>query len=103
VERLYCAPGNAGIDGIAQCVAIGVEDIDALLKFALEKKIDLTIVGPEVSLVKGIVDAFTKKGLKIFGPTQEAAQLEGSKAFCKDFMHRRNIPTAMYKVFDTDA
>lgn len=100
VERLYCAPGNAGIDTIAQCVPVGVEDIDALLKFALEKKIDLTIVGPEASLVKGVVDAFSKKGLKIFGPSQEAAQLEGSKSFSKDFMHRRNIPTAIYKVFD---
>ncbi len=100
VERLYCAPGNAGIDAIAQCVAIDVTDVEALLKFALEKKIDLTVVGPEVSLVAGVVDAFSKKGLKIFGPSQEAAQLEGSKVFCKDFMHRRNIPTAVYKVFD---
>lgn len=100
VERLYCAPGNAGIDAIAQCVDIQATDIDALLKFAFEKKIDLTVVGPEVALVKGIVDAFTKKGLKIFGPSQEAAQLEGSKAYCKDFMHRRNIPTAAYKIFN---
>ncbi len=100
LKRLYCAPGNAGIAQAAQCVDIGVEDIDGLLKFALEKKIDLTVVGPEASLVKGIVDAFTKKGLKIFGPSQEAAQLEGSKVFCKEFMHRRNIPTAVYKIFD---
>ncbi len=100
VERLYCAPGNAGIDLIAQSVPIGVDDVDGLLQFALAKKIDLTVVGPEVSLVKGVVDVFNKKGLKIFGPTQEAAQLEGSKAFCKDFMHRRNIPTAAYKVFN---
>lgn len=101
LERLYCAPGNAGIDGIAQCVPIGVEDVGGLLKFALEKKIDLTVVGPEASLVKGVVDVFSKKGLKVFGPSAEAAQLEGSKSFSKDFMHRRNIPTAVYKVFDT--
>jgi len=100
VKRLYCAPGNGGIAQIAECAALGVEDVDGLLKFALDKKIDLTVVGPEASLVKGIVDAFSKKGLKIFGPSQEAAQLEGSKVFAKEFMHRRNIPTAMYKVFD---
>lgn len=100
VKRLYCAPGNGGIAQIAECVNLGVEDVEGLLKFALEKKIDLTVVGPEAALVKGIVDAFTKKGLKIFGPTQEAAQLESSKIFCKEFMHRRNIPTAVYKVFD---
>jgi phosphoribosylamine---glycine ligase len=100
VKRLYCAPGNGGIAQIAECVAIGVEDIDGLLKFVLDKKIDLTVVGPEVSLVKGIVDVFNKKGLKIFGPSQEAAQLEGSKAFSKEFMHRRNIPTAIYKIFN---
>ena len=100
VQRLYCAPGNAGIAHIAECVNIGVEDIDGLLKFAFEKKIDLTVVGPEASLVKGIVDTFSTKGLKIFGPSQEAAQLEGSKAFCKEFMHRRNIPTAVYKIFE---
>ncbi len=100
VKRLFCAPGNAGIAQIAECVNIGVEDIDALLNFALEKRIDLTVVGPEVSLVKGVVDLFTRKGLKIFGPNKEASQLEGSKVFCKDFLHRRNIPTAIYKVFD---
>ncbi len=100
VERLYCAPGNAGISQIAQCVPVGVEDVNGLLAFALENNISLTIVGPEASLVLGIVDAFKKKGLKIFGPTQAAAQLEGSKAFCKDFMQRRGIPTAPYKVFD---
>lgn len=98
--RLFCAPGNGGIAEVAECVDINVEDVDALVKFALSKKIDLTVVGPEVSLVKGVVDAFTDKGLKIFGPTAEAAQLEGSKVFCKEFMHRRNIPTAPYKIFD---
>ena len=100
VKKLFCAPGNGGISRIAECANINVEDIDALLKFALEKKIDLTVVGPEASLVKGIVDVFSQKGLKIFGPSREAAQLEGSKAFAKEFMHRRNIPTAVYKIFD---
>ncbi|MBF0489977.1 MAG: phosphoribosylamine--glycine ligase [Candidatus Omnitrophica bacterium] len=100
VKKLYCAPGNGGISQIAQCVNISAEDIDGLLKFAFEKKIDLTVVGPEVSLVKGIVDVFVQKGLKIFGPSKEAAQLEGSKVFSKEFLHRRNIPTAVYKVFD---
>ena len=71
-----------------------------LLQFALRKKIDLTIVGPEITLVAGIVDAFANKGLKIFGPSQAAAELEGSKVFAKEFMHRRNVPTAVHKIFD---
>jgi phosphoribosylamine--glycine ligase len=100
VKRLYCAPGNGGIAGIAECVDIKVDDVGLLLQFALRKQIDLTIVGPEVSLVAGIVDAFAQKGLKIFGPSRAAAELEGSKVFAKEFMHRRNIPTATYKVFD---
>ena len=103
VKRLYCAPGNGGIAQMAECVAIGVEDIDGLLTFALQKKIDLTVVGPEVSLVGGVVDAFAQKGLKIFGPSQAAAQLEGSKVFAKEFMQRRHIPTAGYKVFNAPA
>jgi len=100
VKRLYCAPGNGGISGIAECVDIKVDDIELLLQFALRKQIDLTVVGPEVSLVAGIVDAFTQKGLKIFGPSKAAAQLEGSKVYAKEFMTRRNIPTANYKVYD---
>ena len=100
LKRLYCAPGNGGIAQIAECADISVDDVELLLQFALRKKIDLTIVGPEVALVAGIVDAFTSKGLKIFGPSKAAAELEGSKVFAKEFMHRRNIPTAVYKVFD---
>jgi phosphoribosylamine--glycine ligase len=100
LKRLYCAPGNGGIAQIAQCVDIRVDDVNALLQFALEKKIDLTVVGPEVSLVAGVVDAFVNKGLKIFGPLKAAALLEGSKVFSKEFMRRRNIPTAEYKIFD---
>src|SRR5277367_3424977 len=100
VKRLYCAPGNGGIAQVAECVDIKVDDVNLLLQFALRKQIDLTIVGPEVPLVAGVVDAFVSKGLKIFGPSRTAAQLEGSKVFAKEFMHRRNIPTAVYKVFD---
>lgn len=100
VEKIYCAPGNGGISEIAECVNIEVMDIPALVKFAKEKKIDLTVVGPESPLVAGIVNEFEKAKLKIFGPSREAAQLEGSKVFAKEFMHRRNIPTAVFKVFD---
>lgn len=100
VKKIYCAPGNAGIASLAECVDIAADDITALLKFAQDNHIDLTVVGPEAPLVLGIVDVFEQHGLKIFGPNQAAAQLEGSKAFSKDFLHRRNIPTAIYKVFD---
>ncbi len=99
VEKIYCAPGNAGISSIAECVNIGDSDIENLLKFAKENKIDLTIVGPEIPLVAGIVDVFEKEGLKIFGPNKECAQLEGSKSFSKDFMIRHNLPTAKYKEY----
>ncbi len=102
-KKLYCAPGNGGIAQLAECANIAVDDVEGLLKFALDKKIDLTVVGPELSLVKGIVDVFAQKGLKIFGPSQAAAQLEGSKVYCKEFMHRRNIPTATYKIIDNAA
>lgn len=102
VEKIYCAPGNAGIGNMAELVNIKAEDIELLLAFALEKNIDLTVVGPEVPLVDGIVDRFEEEGLKIFGPNKACAQLEGSKAFAKDFMIRHNIPTAKYKEY-TDA
>ncbi len=98
--KIYCAPGNAGIASLAECVPIASDDIKGLLKFAKDKKIDLTVVGPEAPLVNGIVDEFEEHGLKIFGPNQAAAQLEASKAFAKEFLHRRNIPTAVYKIFD---
>ena len=100
VDELYCAPGNGGTASIAQNVDIGAEDIDRLLNFALEEKIDLTIVGPEVPLVEGIVDKFQEKGLKIFGPTKDLALLEGSKVFTKETLQKFNIPTADFKVFD---
>lgn len=99
VEKIYCAPGNAGISQVAECIAIGDSDIDKLIDFVKENNIDLTVVGPEVPLVKGIVDRFEEEGLKIFGPNKECAQLEGSKSFSKDFMVKHNIPTAKYKEY----
>ncbi|MCW8093259.1 phosphoribosylamine--glycine ligase [Alteromonas sp. ASW11-130] len=101
VEHIYVAPGNAGTASEAklQNVEIGVTDIPALVNFAKDKSIKLTIVGPEAPLVEGIVDAFNQAGLTIFGPSQAAAQLEGSKAFTKDFLARHTIPTAEYATF----
>ncbi|MDR0880787.1 MAG: phosphoribosylamine--glycine ligase [Clostridioides sp.] len=99
VEKIYCAPGNAGIGEVAQCVDIKDDDIDGLLKFALDNEIDLTVVGPEVPLVLGVVDKFQENGLRVFGPDKKCAQLEGSKAFCKDFMVRHAIPTAKYREY----
>jgi len=100
VDTLYCAPGNPGIASVAECVHIAADEIDALLDFALNEKIDLTVVGPEVPLTLGIVDLFRTKGLLIFGPTQAAARLEGSKAFSKDLMAKYGIPTASYCTFN---
>src|SRR3989338_8155393 len=88
IEQLFCAPGNGGIAEICTCVDILADDIPALLKFAQENKIDLTVVGPEAPLVKGMVDEFEKNGLKIFGPSRFASQLEGSKEFAKEFLAR---------------
>lgn len=100
-DKVFVAPGNAGTELEPNLinVAIAATDIDALVHFAQKENIGLTIVGPEAPLVKGIVDAFRKVGLKIFGPTQTAAQLEGSKAFTKDFLARNNIPSAQYQNF----
>ncbi|MEJ2142075.1 MAG: phosphoribosylamine--glycine ligase [Gammaproteobacteria bacterium] len=105
VEKVYVAPGNAGTahEPKLENVAIGAEEIDKLLEFARNENIDLTIVGPEAPLVIGVVDAFEKAGLRCFGPSKNAAQLEGSKAFTKDFLARHNIPSAAYQNFtDTD-
>jgi len=99
IRRIYCAPGNAGIAQIADIVDIKAEDIEGLVSYAKEKKIDLTIVGPEVPLVAGIVDRFTEEGLKIFGPNKKCSRLEGSKAFAKSFMMKHGIPTARYQEF----
>lgn len=97
--RIYCAPGNAGIAKIAECVPISADDIQSLYTFARENDIGLTIVGPEAPLVLGIVDLFRKEGLRIFGPLSYAAQLEGSKAFSKRIMQKYGIPTADARVF----
>ena len=91
VDEIFCAPGNAGISGLATCVPIGAEDIDALIAFAVDKKIDLTVVGPEAPLSRGIVDQFEAKGLRAFGANEKAAVLEGSKSFAKDLMNRYGI------------
>lgn len=95
---LFCAPGNAGIAQIAECVPININDIAALKSFSEEALIDLNIVGPEAPLAAGIVDEFEKRGLRIIGPGREAARLESSKAFAKDFMRRHAIPTARYRI-----
>jgi phosphoribosylamine--glycine ligase len=101
LKKLYCAPGNAGTKNIAENVPISPEDIQGLVDFAAKEKIDLTVVGPEVPLTLGIVDEFEKKGLKIFGPNKNAAKLEGSKVFAKQFMERHRIPTGKFEIADS--
>ena len=100
VEKLYCAPGNAGIGQVAECVPIGAMEFEKLAAFAKEQAVDFTIIGMDDPLVGGIVDVFEEKGLKVFGPRKNAAILEGSKAFSKDLMKKYNIPTAAYETFD---
>jgi phosphoribosylamine--glycine ligase len=99
VGKIFCAPGNPGIGELAECVALDVQDNTALVTFAWENKIDLTVVGPEAPLANGIVDVFVAHGLKIFGPSKAAARIESSKAFAKDLMRKYGIPTADYEVF----
>ena len=99
-EKIYCAPGNAGIEEYAECVPIGAMEFERLAAFAKEKEIDLTVVGMDDPLVGGIVDVFEKEGLRVFGPRKNAAILEGSKAFSKDLMKKYGIPTAAYENFD---
>ena len=100
-EKIYCAPGNAGIAALAECVDIGAMEFDKLAAFAKEKQIDLTIVGMDDPLVGGIVDRFEAEGLRVFGPSKAAAILEGSKAFSKDLMKKYKIPTAEYTTVDS--
>lgn len=102
ITQIYCAPGNAGIAQIAQCVPLRVDDIPSLVKWAVETQIDLVIIGPELPLTLGLVDALEQEGIKAFGPSGKAALLEGSKAFSKELMHKYRVPTACYGVF-TDA
>lgn len=99
VEKIYCAPGNAGIASLAECVNIGVMEFDALADFAIEHQVDLTVIGPDDPLAAGIVDTLESRGLKVFGPRANAAILEASKAFSKDLMKKYGVPTAGYETF----
>ena len=99
LSKLYAAPGNPGIAAHAECVDIKADDVEELLAFAKKRKIDLTVVGPEGPLVAGLTDAFLKAGLRVFGPTAGAAELEGSKVFCKNLLRKYGLPTAAYRVF----
>ena len=101
VNKIYCAPGNAGTASVAENIDISPDNIQALLNFALIKGIGLTVVGPEQPLVKGIADSFEESGLRLFGPSQRAAEIEGSKVFCKDLMKKYGIPTARYESFNS--
>ena len=99
-DKIFCAPGNGGIAGLAECIDIKADDVAGLLDFARKEKIDLTVVGPEVPLSLGIVDEFAKYKLAIFGPNKKAAQLEASKVFSKEIMAKYKVPTADFKIFD---
>jgi phosphoribosylamine--glycine ligase len=99
VDTIYCIPGNAGIAKLAQCIQLPLDDIRSLAKFASDQRVDLTVVGPEAPLVDGIVDAFNERGLRIFGPTRLAAELEGSKSFCKTLLRKYGIPIPNFRVF----
>ena len=101
VKKVFCAPGNAGTANVAENIDIPSDNVDALLQFATVTGIGLTIVGPEQPLVKGLVDSFEESGLRVFGPSQRAAEIEGSKVFCKDLMKKYGIPTARYESFDS--
>ncbi|MCL5057172.1 MAG: phosphoribosylamine--glycine ligase [Actinobacteria bacterium] len=100
VSKIYCAPGNAGLSGVAECVGIESSDIDGLVTFAYSRGIDLTVVGPEDPLARGLVDALEAHGLRVFGPRAGAAAIEGSKVFSKDIMAKYGIPTARYRAFE---
>lgn len=99
LSKLYCAPGNAGISQIAECVDIKVDDLENIVKYSVNNKIDLVVVGPEVPLVLGLVDMLNEKGIKAFGPTKAGAKFEGSKSYSKDFMKKYSIPSAQYEVY----
>ncbi len=103
VEKIYCAPGNAGIALQAECVAIKDTDVERLRDFAVEKGIDLTVVGPEAALAAGVTDVFRAAGLSVFGPTKSATRIESSKDFAKELMRKYNIPTAAFHTFDNYA
>ncbi|QSX04983.1 phosphoribosylamine--glycine ligase [Sedimentibacter sp. zth1] len=100
LTKLYCAPGNAGISKLAECVSIKAEDIEKITEFSVQNKIEFVIVGPEVPLVAGLVDILEDKGIKCFGPRKNGAKFEGSKSYSKAFMEKYNVPTAKYKLFN---
>ncbi len=100
VGKIFCAPGNAGIAEKAECVNIGVTDVDKLAQFAHDNEIDMTVVGPEAALAAGVADKFLEEGLKVFGPVKAAARIESSKEFAKEIMDKYGVPTAAYRVFD---
>ena len=101
VTKIYCAPGNGGIADEAECVAVDVKNLDSIVALANQIHPDLTIVGPELPLMLGVVDEFTRRGWRTFGPTRTAAQLESSKSFAKEFLQRHHIPTAHYAICDS--
>jgi phosphoribosylamine---glycine ligase len=103
VDKIYAAPGNAGIAGLAECVSVSADDVSSLAALAAEKRIDLTVVGPEAPLVAGIADLFDSKGLRVFGFGKSASRLEGSKVWAKEFMARHAIPTGAFEIFDDAA
>ena len=100
VDKLYCAPGNAGIERCAECVPIDAENVEKIVRFAVEQSVEMVLVGPEAPLMAGLSDILREKKIKVFGPTKSAAEIEGSKAFSKDLMKVANIPTSSYKVFE---
>jgi phosphoribosylamine--glycine ligase len=100
VSEIFCAPGNAGISKIAECVDIKAEELESIKKFSLDNKIDLVVVGPEGPLVAGLVDILSENGIRVFGPLKKGARLEGSKSYSKDFMKKYSIPTAKYEVYE---
>ena len=100
VDKIFCAPGNAGIAALAECVAIKETEVEKLKAFAIDNNVELTVVGPEVALEAGIANSFKDSGLRIFGPTREAARIETSKQFAKDLMHKYGVPTAAYATFE---
>ena len=101
LTKLYAAPGNAGMEDVAQLIDIPAKDQEGLLKFCKRESIDLVVVGPEAPLVEGLVDRFSKEGIKIFGPNKFGAQLEGSKAFSKQMMRKLSIPTGDFEIFES--
>src|SRR6202043_1728086 len=103
VAKIYCAPGNGGIAEDAECIAVDVKSLDSMIELANRIQPDLTIVGPELPLMLGLVDEFTRRGWRTFGPTSAAAQLESSKSFAKEFLQRHRIPTAPYAICNSAA